>query len=198
MWNDMNSWETALLTACISLTLNLYWLSSSCVDRWRSDSFSNITKLLQLQVKCHTTGNMLAVAQGLRPAESDEIYLESRSSEQLLRNGISDISEGRQWTSVKRWQFVLRADRLLSVPGMWMWTLGTCSDDLWTSALCAQVSESDCYSDIESKMVSFMMTPAHVLRLVSMPEPEKVDPLVLPWQQGENLLGLPTVWMETD
>lgn len=33
----------------------------------------------------------------LRPAaENDEIYLESRSSELLLRNGISDISEGQQ------------------------------------------------------------------------------------------------------
>lgn len=31
-------------------------------------------------------------------------------------------------------------------------------------------------------IVSFMMTPAHVLRLLSMPEPEKVNPLVLPWQ----------------
>lgn len=30
--------------------------------------------------------------------------------------------------------------------------------------------------------VSFVMTLAHVLRLVLIPEPEKVNPLVLPWQ----------------
>lgn len=43
------------------------------------------------------------------------------------------------------------------------------------------------------KVVSLVMTPAHVLRLASMPEPEKVNPLALPWQEGEDLLGLPTV-----
>lgn len=47
------------------------------------------------------------------------------------------------------------------------------------------------------RLVSFMMTPARVLRRVSMPEPEKVNPLALPWRQGDDLLGLPTVWMET-
>lgn len=42
------------------------------------------------------TGNLLPAAQIVRPAVNDEIYLESRSSELLLRNGISDISEGQQ------------------------------------------------------------------------------------------------------
>ncbi|TKS92688.1 hypothetical protein D9C73_027326 [Collichthys lucidus] len=46
---------------------------------------------------------------------------------------------------------------------------------------------------VSSVAVSFVMTPAHVLRLVLTPEPEKVDPLALPWQQGDDLLGLPTV-----
>lgn len=35
---------------------------------------------------------------------------------------------------------------------------------------------------------------SHVLRTVLTPEPEKVNPLVLPGQQGDGLLGLPTVW----
>ena len=44
------------------------------------------------------------------------------------------------------------------------------------------------------QLVSLMMTPAHVLRLGSTPEPEKVNPLV-PRQQGDNLLRLqPSEW----
>lgn len=43
-----------------------------------------------------------------------------------------------------------------------------------------------------------MMTLAHVLRHALMAEPEKVDPLALPWQEGEDPLGLPTVWTETE
>lgn len=46
---------------------------------------------------------------------------------------------------------------------------------------------------LKRESVSFMMTLAHVLRLALMPEPEKVDPLALPWQEGEDPLGLPTV-----
>lgn len=34
-----------------------------------------------------------------------------------------------------------------------------------------------------------MMTPAHVLRLGPTPEPEKVNPLVLPGQQGDSRCG---------
>ena len=36
------------------------------------------------------------MAFGPRPAENDEIYLESRSSELLLRNRITDLSAGQQ------------------------------------------------------------------------------------------------------
>ncbi|KAM3590547.1 uncharacterized protein V6R79_011575 [Siganus canaliculatus] len=34
------------------------------------------------------------------------------------------------------------------------------------------------------------MTPAHVLRLVLTPEPEKVNPLVLPGQEGDEPVGV--------
>lgn len=122
----------------------------------------------------HDCWNMLPVAQILRPAENDEIYLESRSSELLLRNGISDISEGQQWSSVQRWHFVLRPDGFLSVTGICLWTFGKM---LWSSLPPSSVftGESVCYTVTSSPNqwrprshpVSFMMTPAHVLRLVS-------------------------------
>uniref|UniRef100_A0A0E9WHX2 Uncharacterized protein n=1 Tax=Anguilla anguilla TaxID=7936 RepID=A0A0E9WHX2_ANGAN len=38
-----------------------------------------------------------------------------------------------------------------------------------------------------------VMKPARVLRPVLGPEPEKVNPLVLPGQPGDELLGCPTV-----
>lgn len=57
--------------------------------------------------------NMVAIALISRPAENDEIYLESRSSELLLRNGISDISGGQCFNSVELNHLVLRADRLV-------------------------------------------------------------------------------------
>ncbi len=34
----------------------------------------------------------------------------------------------------------------------------------------------------------------HASYALSIPEPEKVNPLLLPGQQGDDLLGLPTVW----
>lgn len=46
--------------------------------------------------------------------------------------------------------------------------------------------------------VSFVMTPAHVLRRVLTPEPEKVNPLALPRWEGEDPLWRTTVWTETD
>lgn len=58
------------------------------------------------------------------PADNDEIILESRSSELLLRNGISDFGEGQQLVAVKQDPFVLAANMmsprcrcLASVPG---------------------------------------------------------------------------------
>lgn len=43
------------------------------------------------------------------------------------------------------------------------------------------------------QLLVLMMKLARVLRTVLTPEPEKVNPLVLSVQKGDNLLGLPTV-----
>lgn len=52
--------------------------------------------------------------------DNDEITLESRSSELLLRNEISDISEGQQWVAVTQDPFVLGANvmSLVQVPAV--------------------------------------------------------------------------------
>lgn len=124
-----------------------------------------------------------AFSEFLKPADNDEIILESRSSEHLLRNGISDISveqrrpfqtsETGAYTRPLYFRFLLwDADGA---------TMDRCPGE-WTCAVLGG-----------RKAVSLVMTPAHVLRLASTPEPEKVNPLVLPWQEGEDLLGLPTV-----
>lgn len=111
--------------------------------------------------------------------------MESRSSELLLRNGISDISVA---TDVRPETFVLEAnDASFQVPLL--------DSEGPSTRVLSPVSEHTA-RDVNvcvKIIVSFMMTPAHVLRLASMPEPVKVDPLVLPWQQGDDLLGLPTV-----
>jgi len=52
----------------------------------------------------------------------------------------------------------------------------------WWSVMSVLMLDTQSALKLEMSPVSLMMTSAHVLRLGSMPEPEKVDPLVLPWQ----------------
>lgn len=125
------------------------------------------------------------------PADYDEIILESRSSELLLRNFKSDISD---WSTDAvssqvlhvTWNYLVICCRSLDLYAQvvaFSWRL-LLQVSILHQCRCSEFAPRVCGIDASIVLwsVSFMMTLAHVLRPALIPEPEKVDPLVSPWQ----------------
>lgn len=184
MWNDRNIWAAALQPPLLLTYLHLAGINPDLTGSvlcstgaWRASS-----GCFQPKVRSGAATPKLP-----KPADNDERNLESRSSEQLLRKR-NIWHQCRSGLAVEnQCGLVLK---LSLFPGFCCWVLKLPPKILFL------VSEHVTHWSWREP-VSFVMTPAHVLRLASTPEPEKVNPLALPWQSGEDSLGLPTVWMET-
>lgn len=94
-----------------------------------------------------------------RPAENDEIYLESRSSELLLRNGISDTSKVKQ----------LMVENFYCAQTSWYHVCCRCLafQQVCATAMCSPrwVSSSDFYFALTWPKVVALQTPFKLCRL---------------------------------
>lgn len=124
-------------------------------------------------------------------ADYDEIILESRSSELLLRNfniwhqQFPTDAVSSQVLHVA-WNYLVICCRSLDLDAQvvaFSWRLllqVSILQQCWCSEFAPRVCGID--ASIVLWSVSFVMTLAHVLRPALIPEPEKVDPLASPWQ----------------
>lgn len=184
MWNDRNIWAAALQPPLLLPYLHLAGINPDLTGSvlcstgaWRA--FSGC-----FQPKVRSG----AATPGLpKPADNDERNLESRSSEQLLRKR-NIWHQCRSGLAAENQCGLVLKLSLFQGSAVGCWSGHQRSSSWW-------VNMWRVWSWREP--VSFVMTPAHVLRLAPTPEPEKVNPLALPWQSGEDSLGLPTVWLET-